>query len=71
MGKHIELTRRQYNGAVIYIVLLGSFNVLYPGFQQKFIVNPNELQKVLIYFCLLKIKIYKPCPLVGLKTTLV
>lgn len=32
-------------GAVIYIAILGSFNVLYPGFQQKFIVNPNELQK--------------------------
>lgn len=32
-------------GVVIYIVLFGLFNILYPGFQQKFIVNPNELQK--------------------------
>ncbi|MGB3511913.1 MAG: UPF0182 family protein [Microcoleaceae cyanobacterium] len=32
-------------GIVIYIVTFGLFNVLYPGFQQKFIVNPNELEK--------------------------
>ena len=32
-------------GVVIYIVFFGLFNVLYPEFQQKFIVNPNELKK--------------------------